>query len=125
MDSIYTRALTDEILFLAGDLLKCAYTTSYTPLIVFIPAHWLVRFCFWAADLLERAVYALETACHPGFLGGMGGGAEGGGGCSRLDYACDENKVFYHALFRHMQAVGRRGCNRFVQGLAHPKPFKP
>ena len=52
---------------------------TITHLIVNIPAHWLVRFCFWAADLLERAVYALETACHPGFLGGMGGGQRGGG----------------------------------------------
>jgi len=57
-----------------------------------------------AADMLERAIYCLESACHPAFLAGLGGAAEGGaGGTSRLAYESEQNKVFYHALFRHMQ----------------------
>ena len=71
-----------------------------------------------AADMLERAVFCLELASHPAFIAGLGGAAEGGGGGTRLDYALVENQVYFHAMFRQMQAAGRRGSNRAAFELA-------
>lgn len=57
-----------------------------------------------SADLLERCLYALESAWHPWFNPRLG--------TCRLEYKIDENKQFFHALFRHMQHLTRRGCHR-------------
>lgn len=57
-----------------------------------------------AADLVERAVYALELGMTQTFLSALGS--------VRLDYRVDKNRLLYHCLFRHMQFVGKKGCNR-------------
>ncbi|KAG0556957.1 hypothetical protein KC19_11G090600 [Ceratodon purpureus] len=57
-----------------------------------------------SADLLEKCLYALEYAWHPGF-------SITTGRC-RLDYGWDPNKPLFVALFKHMQHLYRRGCHR-------------
>ena len=73
-----------------------------------------------SAELLERALYAMEGAWHPWFAGcvadgtarmdarvvpaGAEGGAEGG--------AEDASGLFFGTMFKHVQALTRRGCHR-------------
>ncbi|CAL4138361.1 unnamed protein product, partial [Meganyctiphanes norvegica] len=57
-----------------------------------------------AAQLLERALYVLETAAHPLFNMTTG--------TCRLNYKQQENRSFFIALFRHILNVGRQGCYR-------------
>ena len=77
-----------------------------------------------SAELLERALYAMEGAWHPWFVGcvadgtarmdarvvpaGADGGAEGGadGGAE------DASGLFFGTMFKHVQALTRRGCHR-------------
>lgn len=47
-----------------------------------------------SADLLERALYALELAWHPYFLGATAAGT------ARLDWDDEANKPLFTALFR-------------------------
>lgn len=63
-----------------------------------------------AADLIERSVYALELGMNQTFVNALGS--------VRLDYSVDRNRVVFHCLFRHMQFVGRKGCNRSALELA-------
>ena len=63
-----------------------------------------------AADLIERALYVLETSCIPAFKFSTD--------CF-LPYECRENRFFFlicrkfHiVLFRHIQFVMRKGCYR-------------
>eukprot|EP00850_Spirogloea_muscicola_P014878 SM000110S18885 [mRNA] locus=s110:149940:151775:+ [translate_table: standard] len=57
-----------------------------------------------AAELLEQALFALEGAWHPWFNPTLGS--------CRLPYSEAANRPLFHALFRHAQALGRRGCHR-------------
>lgn len=57
-----------------------------------------------SAELLEKALYALECAWHPSF--------NITSGRCRLDFAWDPNKPLFVALFKHMQHLDRRGCHR-------------
>ncbi|XP_018331893.1 transcription factor 25 [Agrilus planipennis] len=57
-----------------------------------------------AADLIERALYALECAFHPFFNIAQGNG--------RLDYKRQENRAMFITLFKHLQFVGGRACYR-------------
>ncbi|XP_024388614.2 uncharacterized protein [Physcomitrium patens] len=57
-----------------------------------------------SAELLERCIYALECAWHPGFNITTGK--------CRLVYSWEQNKPLFYALFKHMQHLGRRGCHR-------------
>ena len=73
-----------------------------------------------SAELLERALYAMEGAWHPWFVGcladgtarmdarvvpaGAEGVAEGG--------AEDASGLFFGTMFKHVQALTRRGCHR-------------
>uniref|UniRef100_A0A8D0GQZ5 TCF25 ribosome quality control complex subunit n=1 Tax=Sphenodon punctatus TaxID=8508 RepID=A0A8D0GQZ5_SPHPU len=57
-----------------------------------------------ARDLIERALYSLESTFHPVF-------SLTNGSC-RLDYRRPENRAFYLALFKHMIFLERRGCPR-------------
>ena len=73
-----------------------------------------------SAELLERALYAMEGAWHPWFAGcvadgtarmdarvvpaGAEGYAEGG--------AEDASGLFFGTMFKHVQALTRRGCHR-------------
>jgi len=73
-----------------------------------------------SAELLERALYAMEGAWHPWFAGcvadgtarmdarvvpaGAEGDAEGG--------AEDASGLFFGTMFKHVQALTRRGCHR-------------
>ncbi|ACO67285.1 predicted protein [Micromonas commoda] len=77
-----------------------------------------------SAELLERALYAMEGAWHPWFVGcvadgtarmdarvvpaGAEGVAEGGadGGAE------DASGLFFGTMFKHVQALTRRGCHR-------------
>lgn len=57
-----------------------------------------------ARDLIERALYSFECACHPLFSLTSG--------TSRLDYLRPENRAFYLALYKHMMFLEKRGCPR-------------
>ena len=73
-----------------------------------------------SAELLERALYAMEGVWHPWFAGcvadgtarmdarvvpaGAEGYAEGG--------AEDASGLFFGTMFKHVQALTRRGCHR-------------
>ncbi|XP_073082914.1 ribosome quality control complex subunit TCF25 isoform X2 [Manis javanica] len=57
-----------------------------------------------ARDLVERALYSLECACHPLF-------SLTSGTC-RLDYRRPENRSFYLALYKQMSFLEKRGCPR-------------
>uniref|UniRef100_A0A383V684 Transcription factor 25 n=1 Tax=Tetradesmus obliquus TaxID=3088 RepID=A0A383V684_TETOB len=56
-----------------------------------------------AEDLLHRALYALEAAWPHGF--------DPVAAAVRLDIEKPENKGLFVALFRHAQALSRRGCH--------------
>ncbi|XP_024911317.1 ribosome quality control complex subunit TCF25 isoform X1 [Cynoglossus semilaevis] len=57
-----------------------------------------------ARDLIERALYSLESTFHPLFSLTSGN--------SRLDYLRPENRAFYLALYKHMMFLEKRGCPR-------------
>lgn len=57
-----------------------------------------------AAELVERALFALECAFHPSFNVALG--------CCRLDYKRQQNRSFYVAIFKHILYVGGRACYR-------------
>jgi len=57
-----------------------------------------------AAELVERTLYALESAFHPCFSLASG--------TSHLDYRRQENRAFFIALYRHLHFVGSRACYR-------------
>lgn len=57
-----------------------------------------------AAELIERALYALECAFHPMFNVLQGN--------CRMDYRRQENRGFFITLFKHLQFVGDRFCYR-------------
>uniref|UniRef100_A0A3Q2PZE6 Transcription factor 25 (basic helix-loop-helix) n=1 Tax=Fundulus heteroclitus TaxID=8078 RepID=A0A3Q2PZE6_FUNHE len=57
-----------------------------------------------ARDLIERALYSFECACHPLFSLTSG--------TSRLDYLRPENRAFYLAVYKHMMFLEKRGCPR-------------
>ncbi|EEC00813.1 conserved hypothetical protein [Ixodes scapularis] len=57
-----------------------------------------------AAELIERALYCLESCFHPLFNVTQGTG--------RLDYRRPENRSLFLALFKHLHFVGQRGCPR-------------
>lgn len=59
-----------------------------------------------SADMLERALYALEIAWHPSFAGALRSGT------ARMDGSLPENAPFFDALFRHINLLGRKGCVR-------------
>ncbi|KAG2488363.1 hypothetical protein HYH03_013053 [Edaphochlamys debaryana] len=58
----------------------------------------------YAEEMLDRALWALEAAWHPSF-------SPAAAAC-RLDFGVEENKALFGALFRHVQALSRRGCHR-------------
>lgn len=57
-----------------------------------------------AAELIERALYSLESTFHPLFNLAKGN--------MRLDYKQQENRAFYITLFKHLMYVGQRACYR-------------
>ncbi len=57
-----------------------------------------------AAELIERTLYAMESAFHPLFNLAVG--------TSRLDYRRQENRAFFIAIFKHLANVGSRACHR-------------
>lgn len=57
-----------------------------------------------AAELIERALYAMEMSFHPLFNMATGQ--------CRLDYRRMENRSLFLALFKHILSLGQRGCNR-------------
>ncbi|KAI9106123.1 transcriptional repressor TCF25-domain-containing protein [Phlyctochytrium arcticum] len=57
-----------------------------------------------AAELIERALWALERAFHAQFNFGTGK--------CRLRYRVFENRAFHLAIFRHVGFVARKGCWR-------------
>ena len=59
-----------------------------------------------AADVLERALYALEMAWHPKF------GAAAQEGRARLAFDKEANRPLFAALFQHVASLSRRGCHR-------------
>lgn len=63
-----------------------------------------------AAELIERAIYALENAFHPSF-------GVCRGDC-RLNYLRQENRSFYVAVLKHIQFVGQRACYRTALELS-------
>nr|CAG4635660.1 EOG090X0BCY [Artemia franciscana] len=62
-----------------------------------------------ATELVERALYVLETSFHPSF--------NLGSGCCRLDYRKPENRSFFMALFKRLMSVGQKGCYRTAMEL--------
>ena len=81
-----------------------------------------------SAELLERALYAMEGAWHPWFVGcvadgtarmdarvvpaGADGGADGGAERGADGGAEDASGLFFGTMFKHVQALTRRGCHR-------------
>uniref|UniRef100_A0A1A9UJA2 Transcription factor 25 n=1 Tax=Glossina austeni TaxID=7395 RepID=A0A1A9UJA2_GLOAU len=57
-----------------------------------------------AAELIERAVWLLESSLHPSF-------SLTSGNC-RLDYRRQENRAFFVVLFKHAQYLEARACCR-------------
>ncbi|KAK9885935.1 hypothetical protein WA026_013812 [Henosepilachna vigintioctopunctata] len=57
-----------------------------------------------AAQLIEMALYCLESAFHPLFNVAQGN--------CRLDYRRQENRALYITLFKHLIFVGGRACCR-------------
>lgn len=57
-----------------------------------------------AAELVERALFALECAFHPSFNVALG--------TCRVDYKRQQNRSLYVALFKHILFVGGRACYR-------------
>ena len=58
-----------------------------------------------AADLIERAVFAMETSLHHSFnLTRIGSRC--------LDFRYFESRSFYLSLFRHILLLGKKGCTR-------------
>lgn len=57
-----------------------------------------------AAQLIERALYVLESSAHPLFNITTGS--------CRLHYRQQENRSFFISLFRHILNVGQKGCYR-------------
>ncbi|XP_034255385.1 transcription factor 25 [Thrips palmi] len=57
-----------------------------------------------AAELVEKALFALECAFHPSFNVALG--------TCRLDYKRQQNRSLYVALFKHILFVGGRACYR-------------
>jgi hypothetical protein len=48
----------------------------------------------YSEEMLERCLYALETAWHPGFNPAIA--------ACQLDYMDEKNRPMFTALFRHM-----------------------
>nr|CAB3264367.1 NACHT, LRR and PYD domains-containing protein 14-like [Phallusia mammillata] len=63
-----------------------------------------------ARELIERALYCLERSFHPCFNLTTG--------LCRLDYKYPENRCLFLALYKHMNFVAQRGCNRTALELA-------
>ncbi|XP_049822978.1 transcription factor 25-like [Aethina tumida] len=57
-----------------------------------------------AAELVEKALYCLENAFHPGFTIDRGN--------CRLDYRRQVNRAFYVASFKHVIFIGNKACYR-------------
>nr|CAG4637271.1 EOG090X0BCY [Ceriodaphnia reticulata]SVE73132.1 EOG090X0BCY [Ceriodaphnia reticulata] len=57
-----------------------------------------------ATELIERALYILESAFHPSFN-------LASGNC-RLEYKQQENRALFLAIFKHLVYIGLRGCYR-------------
>ncbi|XP_071746131.1 ribosome quality control complex subunit TCF25 isoform X2 [Lepeophtheirus salmonis] len=57
-----------------------------------------------ATELVERALFAMESAFHPLFNLAVDS--------CRIDYNRQENRAFFIALFRHLNFVGSRACYR-------------
>lgn len=57
-----------------------------------------------ATELIERALYILESAFHPSFN-------LASGNC-RLEYKQQENRALFLAIFKHLVSIGLRGCYR-------------
>lgn len=57
-----------------------------------------------AAELVEKALFALECSFHPSFNVALG--------TCRLDYKRQQNRSLYVALFKHILFVGGRACYR-------------
>ncbi|XP_046447172.1 transcription factor 25-like [Daphnia pulex] len=57
-----------------------------------------------AGELIERALYILESAFHPSFN-------LASGNC-RLEYKQQENRALFLAIFKHLVSIGLRGCYR-------------
>ena len=61
-----------------------------------------------SAEMLERCLFALEGAWHPWFAEAAASGT------ARMDGsgAHQPNDAFFSAMFKHVQALTRRGCHR-------------
>nr|CAG4638662.1 EOG090X0BCY [Cyclestheria hislopi] len=57
-----------------------------------------------ATELVERALYVLESAFHPSFNLATG--------TSRIEYRQQENRALFLAIFKHLVYIGQRGCYR-------------
>jgi len=55
-----------------------------------------------ATELIERALYIMESAFHPSFN-------LAAGNC-RLEYRQQENRALFLAIFKHLVCIGQRGC---------------
>jgi len=57
-----------------------------------------------ATELIERALYIMESAFHPSFN-------LASGNC-RLQYKQQENRALFLTIFKHLVCIGQRGCYR-------------
>nr|CAG4648821.1 EOG090X0BCY [Polyphemus pediculus] len=57
-----------------------------------------------ATELIERALYILESAFHPSFI-------LSSGNC-RLEYKHQENRGLFLTIFKHLVCIGQKGCYR-------------
>jgi hypothetical protein len=63
-----------------------------------------------AAQLVQRALFVLESAWHPSF--------NVVGGFCKLPFSVKANKALFKALFSHMRNAGRKGCMKTAFNIA-------
>lgn len=65
-----------------------------------------------AADLIERAIYAIQNCFHPSFAFISKSASQAPLLNYKIDYNRIENRGFFIALFKHLLCVGGKACYR-------------
>ena len=71
-----------------------------------------------AADLIERALYAIQNSFHPSFNITFKGSTSMNANHFKLDYNRVENRAFFIVLFKQIIYVGGKACYRTALELS-------
>ena len=117
-DRLFTYKYSTEYDHIVQQYLSCEQTSDPQQISLFIQ-HYpyqpngclaLSQLCETQADyqnaslLVQRALFTLEQS--------LSNDINIYNGKYRLDYTVDENKPLYHALYKHIQIIGKRGTSR-------------